>query len=93
MRADASASLMSDSTLALVGLTRTAMIFAVGTNSCSSSNRFGPSPAFHDVTPVGPPPSDPLAVHAQQAAVPVIGFLGTEPPDLFADRFRAIRQV
>jgi hypothetical protein len=32
-------------------------------------------------------------VHAQQAAVPLIGFLGTEPPDLFADRFRAIRQV
>src|SRR5262249_41624243 len=34
----------------------------------------------------------PLAVRAQQAAVPVIGLLGIETPDLFAGRLRAFRR-
>jgi putative ABC transport system substrate-binding protein len=34
----------------------------------------------------------PVVARAQQPAMPVIGFLGSETPDLFADRFRAIRQ-
>jgi len=34
----------------------------------------------------------PLAAGAQQRAVPVIGFLGVETPDVFADRVRAFRQ-
>jgi hypothetical protein len=33
----------------------------------------------------------PLAVRAQQAATPVIGFLGIAPPDTIADRLRAFR--
>jgi putative ABC transport system substrate-binding protein len=33
-----------------------------------------------------------LAVRAQQPAMPVIGYLGSESPDVFADRLRAFRQ-
>ena len=34
----------------------TAMLVALGTNSCSSSTRFGPTSAVNDVTPVRLPP-------------------------------------
>jgi len=33
----------------------------------------------------------PLAARAQQAAVPVVGFLGISAPDTIADRLRAFR--
>jgi putative ABC transport system substrate-binding protein len=34
----------------------------------------------------------PLAARAQQQSMPVIGLLGTEAPDLYADRLRPFRQ-
>src|SRR4051794_937772 len=34
----------------------------------------------------------PLATRAQQAAMPVVGFLGSDSPELYADRLRAFRQ-
>jgi ABC-type uncharacterized transport system substrate-binding protein len=34
----------------------------------------------------------PLSVRAQQPSMPVIGFLGSDSPDLYADRLRAFRQ-
>ena len=42
--------------MGLVGLTSSAMMVAVGTSSCSSSSRFGPSSTFNVVTPVRLPP-------------------------------------
>ena len=34
----------------------------------------------------------PLAAQAQRPAMPVIGFLGSDSPDLYTDRLRAFRQ-
>jgi putative ABC transport system substrate-binding protein len=34
----------------------------------------------------------PLVARAQQAAMPVVGFLGSDSPELYADRLRAFRR-
>ena len=56
VRAAACRSLARISAEGLAGLTRSAMMVAAGTNSCSSSSRFGPSSTFNGVTPVTLPP-------------------------------------
>src|SRR5215471_8944480 len=44
------------------------------------------------ITLLGSAVAWPLAAHAQQAPVPVIGFLDTRSPDAMGDRLRAFRQ-
>ena len=44
------------------------------------------------ITLIGGSVAWPLAAGAQQPAMPVIGFLGSELPDLYVDRLRAFRQ-
>ena len=47
---------MGSARATLVGLIRSAMTRAVGTNSCSSSSRFGATSTFNWVAPVTLPP-------------------------------------
>jgi len=44
------------------------------------------------ITLIGSAAAWPFAAQAQQPAMPAIGFLGTGPPEVFADRLRAFRQ-
>ena len=43
--------------MGFVGLTSRAMLVTVGTSSCNTSSRFGPSSSFNEVTPVTLPPA------------------------------------
>ena len=52
MAAAACSSLSKGSAEGPVGLTSTAIVLAVGTNSCNSSSRFGSTAVFNVVTPV-----------------------------------------